>query len=402
MTSILNKAEEISGETGWARQETANCIDQAEGFRLDEFFNQDMLLWWKIGAAKRAFEPLNQLTQLRGVPWREDTNQLMREYLCAALDQLDAQPEWNEDENSKGLKIIQDFLKPLPEQSTVPLGVPCVDDQIQGGLSGPGSTTKGKLIIVAARPAMGKTQFVCNLGLRMARQGYKVGLFSLEMGEEEIRARLAAGFDFLKCQEEQKWIGGKLKFSHITRRHMLNFPALKKRYEDNLPEHREITKRFFVFPDEVTYTAKSITDCMRSFARRHTDTRMFIIDHLGLMDHQAGNASTAKAIGNSVKLIKRTAKALGVDTILASQLNRGVEERANKMPQLSDIRDSGEIEEHADVVVGLYREAYYDPTEANKNDLDLNFMKNRQGLGGIERLCIDNDCCAVWEAPRVL
>ena len=137
---------------------------------------------------------------------------------------------------------------------------------------------------------------------------------------------------------------------------------------------------------------------MRVFSRANPDCRLFVIDHLGLLN-VGTNPNRASAIGDATRLLKTTANELGIDVLLLCQVNRGLESREDKMPELADLRDSGRIEEDADVVVGLMRPIHLQPFRRTRNDLRIGILKNRQGALGAFRVWLINlDGCAIYEA----
>jgi replicative DNA helicase len=238
--------------------------------------------------------------------------------------------------------------------------------------------------------------FVGTLALHVARAGHPVAFFSFEMGVEQLVARITAARHLI----ESDWQPGKPFYDH---EHIRYSQLISRDYTHLTPE---ASKRLFdgghkTIQDNLTILTKSLKPealalRMRLHKQRHPNTRLFVIDHLGLLD--IPSRDRAVAVGEATRIIKTTAVELGVDVLLVAQLNRGVEGRDNKMPQLSDLRDSGRVEEDADVVLGLFRPGYYN-LGADPTDLQINVLKNRQGSDGAFSACIRLNECAVLDLP---
>lgn len=236
-------------------------------------------------------------------------------------------------------------------------------DKILGGL------VPGDMIVLAARPSMGKTAFSLAVGMNIALHEKKtVGVFSLEMGKEQLVDRLFAsrmGVDSWKMQK------GKLSDEDFSRMGLVM---------DEL-------SRAPIFIDDSSGSSMSE---LRAKARRlqmEHGLDCIIVDYLQLIS--SGNSSFA---GNRVQEIseisrqfKQLARELHVPVIALSQLSRAVEARPDKRPVLSDLRESGAIEQDADVVLMLYREDYYEEESDRAGSLDIFIRKHRNGpIGNCE------------------
>lgn len=221
------------------------------------------------------------------------------------------------------------------------------------------------LIILAARPSMGKTSFVLNIAQHVAaREGIPVGIFSLEMSKEQLIDRLLsaeAGID--------SW---KLRTGNL---------------EDN--DFEKINKAMGVLSEAPIYiddSAMSNVMEMRTKARRlqsEHDLGLIIIDYLQLMSgRNNGSDNRVQEISEISRGLKGLARELNVPVIALSQLSRSVEMRSPKIPQLSDLRESGSIEQDADVVMFIYREDYYEKDSERKNIADILVRKHRNGPTG--------------------
>jgi replicative DNA helicase len=199
----------------------------------------------------------------------------------------------------------------------------------------------GRLHIVAGRPAMGKTAFGVTVAVNAALAGKKVLLFSIEMGESDLTQRILARLSGISVDA-------------------MNTPHLLTEEED--AKIGEAAEKIRHLPLSVKHrqflTASNVLSMARRFKRKH-GLDLLMIDYLGLMQAEDKKAIKVHQIEEITTGLKRAANTLEVPVVLLAQLNRGVELRDDKRPQLSDLRDSGSIEQDADVVMLLYREEYY-------------------------------------------
>ncbi|ACD21920.1 replicative DNA helicase [Clostridium botulinum] len=226
-----------------------------------------------------------------------------------------------------------------------------------------GGLQKGELNIVAGRPSMGKTMFSLNIAEGLAKNGSKVFLAELEMTEEALGMRRLA----LNANVDAE----RMKFG------MLNDEDLSKL----ITETNILSKRNAMFTD-CSSAQNLLTIKAKSKAIKQTQgLDVVIIDHLTLMDMP--NKSTRDlAVGEVTKGLKALAKDLDVSVVLLSQLSRGVELRADKRPMLSDLRESGNIEQDADLVTFMYRDEYYNKETEDKHILECIIAKQRNGRTG--------------------
>ena len=219
------------------------------------------------------------------------------------------------------------------------------------------------LILVAARPSMGKTAFVLNIAQNIAIRAKKtVAFFSLEMSKEQLVQRML-------CSEEG------------IDAHRLRIGALQEKDWEKLMKAANKLSAAPIFIDDVP--GITVTE-MRSKARRlkvEHDLALIIIDYLQLMQGSGGGRSENRQqeISEISRSLKALARELGVPVIALSQLSRGVEARQNKRPMLSDLRESGSLEQDADIVAFLYRDDYYNPDTENKNLTEIIIAKHRNG-----------------------
>ena len=228
---------------------------------------------------------------------------------------------------------------------------------------------KSDLLLIAARPAMGKTSFALNIGLNVAKK-YKstVAFFSLEMSREQLAMRLVSGESFV---DSQKLATGKLSEEEWTKLCMAS-AALSQtdiRVDDN----------------------PSITVAeMNAKLRRVDNLGLVIIDYLQLMNGSGygknNGENRVQVVGDISRSLKIMAKELNVPVICLSQLSRAVESRTDKRPIMSDLRESGAIEQDADCILFLYRDDYYNPNTEEKNVAECIVSKNRHGETGTVKL----------------
>lgn len=243
-----------------------------------------------------------------------------------------------------------------PVMSGAPTGFIGLDRTIFG-------LNKSDLIIIAARPAMGKTSFAMNIAVNMAQRvpGKQICVFSLEMSKEQIVSRIL-------CSEAQL-------SSDIMRT-----GRLQPEQFGSFMQAADVLQNLEIYIDD---TPGCSVANIKSKLRRMNDVGAVIIDHLQLMipsnNYHGNRVLEVSEITRSLKIM---AKELNVPVILLSQLARGPEQRNDKRPMLSDLRDSGSIEQDADVVLFLYRNSYYDKEDPNQNLAECIVAKNRHGETG--------------------
>ena len=261
-------------------------------------------------------------------------------------------------------KVFDHLTELSQSDSAIPglsTGLRDLDTKING-------LNKSDLLLIAARPAMGKTSFALNIGLNVAKK-YKqtVAFFSLEMSREQLAMRLLSGESFV---DSQKMATGKLSEDEWSKLCMAS-AALSQtdiRVDDN----------------------PSITVAeMNAKCRRLDNLGLVIIDYLQLMTgsgYGKGGDNRVQVVGEISRALKIMAKELNVPVICLSQLSRATESRTDKRPILSDLRESGAIEQDADEVLFLYRDDYYNPDTEEKNVAECIVSKNRHGETGTVKL----------------
>ncbi|MBU5486378.1 replicative DNA helicase [Clostridium sp. MSJ-11] len=227
---------------------------------------------------------------------------------------------------------------------------------------------KGDMILIAARPSMGKTTFALNLAQYAAlRDGKSVAVFSLEMSKEQLAYKLLcaeANVDMLK----------------------LRTGNLEDRDWENIAKASGPLSAAKIFIDD---TAGISVMEMRSKCRRlkiEQGIDLIVIDYLQLMSGSRGSESRQQEVSEISRSIKALAKEMECPVIALSQLSRAPEQRADHRPMLSDLRESGSIEQDADLVMFLYRDEYYNKETEDKNVAECIIAKQRNGPTGTVKL----------------
>jgi replicative DNA helicase len=229
-------------------------------------------------------------------------------------------------------------------------------DKVLGGLN------KSDLIIVAARPGMGKTSLQIAIAQSAARRFNKrVAIFSLEMSGEQLVQRMIAAETRIDSQRLRR---GDLKEHEWP----IFYEAIGR-----------ISETQIFIDDTPSITSLQLRTKARRLYAEH-DLDLIMIDYLQLMQSEHSSNNRVQEISEISRSLKGLARELDIPVVAVSQLSRAVEQRQDKRPQLSDLRDSGSIEQDADVVVFIYRDEYYNPdTSERPNIAEINVAKHRNG-----------------------
>lgn len=236
----------------------------------------------------------------------------------------------------------------------LPTGFSGLDSMIAG-------LNKSDLILVAARPGMGKTSFALNVATNVALKTKKdVAIFSLEMSNEQLVTRIMSSEARVKSE--------KLKIGNLSGDEWVKLAA-----------SADVLSKTNIYLDD---TAGITVAEMKAKLRRLKNLSLVVIDYLQLMSSGKRTENRVQEISQMTRNLKIMAKELNVPVILLSQLSRAAEQRQGHRPMLSDLRDSGSIEQDADIVLFLYRESYYEEEVENKNLAQVIVAKNRHGSTG--------------------
>jgi len=231
------------------------------------------------------------------------------------------------------------------------------------------------LLVLAARPAMGKTALGLNVALNAAHHGCGVGVFSLEMSREQLATRLL-------CAQGRVNAGA-------VRTGNLN----KDRDWPRLVESAEVLCNLPLFIDDTPgLTITQIRSKARRLKSACPELGLIVVDYIGLMGTNDPRASRERQVALSSMGLKNLAKELDITVLALSQLNRGVEMRDNKRPRLSDLRESGAIEQDADVIMFIYRDEYYNPDSSPEPGVaEVIIGKQRSGRTGTVKLAFQGE-----------
>ncbi|MCI8870610.1 MAG: replicative DNA helicase [Lawsonibacter sp.] len=248
---------------------------------------------------------------------------------------------------------------PVPGLST---GLGDLDTAISG-------LNKSDLILLAARPGMGKTSMALNILLYAGKfSGKSVAFFSLEMSREQLALRLISNESFV---DNKKLVTGKLN---------------ENDWEKVAAAADALNRTKILIDDDSSVTVADIN----AKCRRVEDLGLVVIDYLQLMQSAGGRQYSGEnrqqVVSDISRSLKIMAKELNVPVLCLSQLSRANEARTNKRPMLSDLRESGAIEQDADIVMFLYREDYYEKETENHNLAECIIAKNRHGETGTVEL----------------
>ncbi len=263
-------------------------------------------------------------------------------------------------------KIMQDVYNQLAVLSKsdskypgLPSGLDDIDRMIMG-------LNKSDLIFIASRPGMGKTSIALNIATHVAHASNKtVAVFSLEMSREQLALRLLSSMSFI---DNKKLQTGRLSMDDWQK---INKAAT------------HISTFDLLINDNPSLTVAD----MNAQCRRLNDLGLIVIDYLQLMRSAGGPSKSygenrTQIVSDISRMLKIMAKELSVPVICLSQLSRANETRQDKRPLLSDLRESGSIEQDADIVIGLYRDEYYDKESTQHNIAEAIILKNRRGETG--------------------
>ncbi|GMA48206.1 replicative DNA helicase [Tetragenococcus muriaticus] len=288
--------------------------------------------------------------------------------------------EVSEKSNSNGFQSIADVLNQTIENidelaqnneeiTGLPTGYKALDKMTAG-------LQKDELLIIAARPAVGKTAFALNIAQNVGtKTDNTVAIFSLEMGAESLVSRML-------CAE-----------GSIDANHLRTGQLTDEEWRNLIVAMGSLSKASIYIDDTPGIKVSEIRARCRKLAQETGNLGLILIDYLQLIEG-SGRESRQQEVSEISRQLKKIAKELNVPVVALSQLSRGVEQRQDKRPVLSDIRESGSIEQDADIVAFLYRDDYYqrenedEEEEKTNNDnvIEVIIEKNRNGARGTVEL----------------
>ncbi|MFA5521890.1 MAG: replicative DNA helicase [Castellaniella sp.] len=276
---------------------------------------------------------------------------------------------------SEGFQEIQPLLASVVERidelyhregdsdvTGVPTGF--VDlDRMTSGLQ------SGDLVVVAGRPSMGKTSLAMNIGEYVAiEQGLPVAVFSMEMGAVQLAMRMLGSVGML---DQHRMRTGKLRSE--------DWPRLTSAVQ-------RVQEAQIYIDESAALNAMEVRARARRLARQCGQLGLIIIDYMQLMSASSSGENRATEISEISRSLKALAKELNCPLMALSQLNRSLEQRPNKRPVMSDLRESGAIEQDADLILFIYRDEVYNPDSPDKGTAEIIIGKQRNGPIGTVRL----------------
>ncbi len=260
-------------------------------------------------------------------------------------------------------KKISDISSTKGEITGVPTGFANFDSMTSG-------FQEGDLVILAARPAMGKTALALNCALNAWKNGFEVGVFSLEMPAEQLALRMIASESGIPHHKIRTGNIGSEEWLELT-----NVAA-------------ELDEAKIFIDDTPSLSIMELRTKARRLKMKH-NVKLLIIDYLQLLTVDQKTENRTQEIATISRSLKSLAKELQVPIIALSQLSRSLESRMDKRPLLSDLRESGSIEQDADLVFFIYRDVVYHPETENPNMAEIIVGKQRNGPIGTVNVLFD-------------
>lgn len=320
----LVKDQSIDRNLKKVLQEIIKTSDDPKGKTSDEILSE---------AEAKIFE----LSENRS---KDDSLKKIEEYVGPTLDRL------------------EELSKKQGELIGISSGFKAVDGVTQG-------LQKEDLIVIAGRPSMGKTSLAMNIAENVAKdEDGCVLVFSLEMSSESLTSRMLASMAGISQQS--------FKSANLTDR----------QWEKTIQQAKKLENMDIHIDDKPNISPMEIRAKARRLAKKHRNNggvKLIVIDYIQLMQMPGRTENRVNELSDISRSLKYLAKEVNAPVIVLSQLNRAVEQRPNKRPQMADLRDSGAIEQDADLIFMLYRDYLYTNDEDWKNVVELRLVKHRNG-----------------------
>ena len=366
--SMYNFAEKIDPVTVLDRMKQNGVYDEATSY---DYIKQLMVITPTAANVEEYVNIVRDKSLLRQVAETAGSiTQLVREGTATAQETLDLAEQRiyaiRQGREIQGLEpispIIQGTYKRLAELSASGSDIPGLSTGLVDVDRAIAGLNKSDLILIAARPGMGKTSMGLNILLHAGKFSRKsVAFFSLEMSREQLAMRLLSSEGFV---ELKRLITGRLNQSDW----------------DKVAAASAALSQSKIYIDDNPMI--SVAD-MKSKCRRMDNLGLVVIDYLQLMTSAGGTVrqgeNRQQIVSDISRSLKIMAKELNVPVVCLSQLSRGPESRADKRPMLSDLRESGAIEQDADIVMFLFRDGYYNADSADPYQAECIIAKNRHG-----------------------
>ena len=301
---------------------------------------------------------------------QEGTPENISEFIADATERLQSIDERTRFKSYTHLKEILatnfELLEKISESPESVTGVPTGFnelDEITRGLQ------KGDLIILAARPSMGKTALAINIALYAAGHAKIPSLiFSLEMPKEHIAMRLI-------CSEAK-----------VNNRKLMVGDLEQEDWDKLMEGTTRMMEAPLMVDDRSSINPNYVRQVIRQAMKEFPGLGLVVIDYVQLMQSNMRNPSREQEISEISRSLKGIAKEFSLPLVVLSQLNRGLERRTEKRPMMSDLRESGALEQDADLIVFIYRDEVYNPDTEDKGIAEINIAKHRNGEIGMKRL----------------
>ena len=320
----LVKDQSIDRNLKKVLQEIIKTSDDPKGKTSDEILSE---------AEAKIFELSENRT-------KDDSLKKIEEYVGPTLDRL------------------EELSKKQGELIGISSGFKAVDGVTQG-------LQKEDLIVIAGRPSMGKTSLAMNIAENVAKdEDGCVLVFSLEMSSESLTSRMLASMAGISQQS--------FKSANLTDR----------QWEKTIQQAKKLENMHIHIDDKPNISPMEIRAKARRLAKKHRNNggvKLIVIDYIQLMQMPGRTENRVNELSDISRSLKYLAKEVNAPVIVLSQLNRAVEQRPNKRPQMADLRDSGAIEQDADLIFMLYRDYLYTNDEDWKNVVELRLVKHRNG-----------------------
>ncbi|KEP27749.1 replicative DNA helicase [Bacillus zhangzhouensis] len=342
------------------REYLSGLMNTAATTSRQSFFENVIIEYWQKREIAKIAADLKESSK------SEDTSQVIQEGISSLMSLEDATGTDDDGSiNNDLVEIYQELETPKGDITGMPSGFTELDRMTSG-------FQRQELIIIAARPSVGKTAFCLNVAknfmespINLNKSG-AVGIFSLEMGRKSLLKRMQSSIGNINAQS--------IRASNLN---VDEWGSLSK--VNGVLDSAAL--RIF---DQPGMTVNDIWAKARKMKREFEGKdMMIIIDYLQLIvGNPVHRGNRTAEIGEISRMLKQMARELDIAVIALSQLSRGVEQRQEKRPMMSDIRESGQIEQDADVIGFLYRDDYYDKESENKNIIEVIIAKQRNGPVG--------------------
>lgn len=360
MSQLVVNNQVVDAATLMASNEMLGAFEDINYlFSLESFANADKFDSWT--------EQLMKAYQQRMVKQIMNTAMVDEWALDKVLNELSKLEVQNESDLStaygEARKLYNMPFEEKPQREGIKTGI-AQYDSITGGLVG------SELTIIAARPSIGKTDILINFAIGSQRNCENVLtlIFSLEMDSESLSGRFVCNV-------------GKINRNKLRNPHESFTEGQKQQWATVIGEYSSMDIKFF---DKAAQSIAEIRSKVRKAVRENPTKKVVVfIDYLTLIAPADNKANTHIQVSQISRDLKGMAKDFNIPVVCLAQLSRGVEQRQEKRPMLSDLRESGSIEQDADNVVLLYRDSYYDANKKDDKTLELNIAKQRAGQTGV-------------------